>query len=58
MKETFCAGAQELIGNTLWWNGPDFPWNSCEDWDSVDDILLITLDDQKVKKNSMGGSQI
>ena len=39
------ARAQELIDNPLWWNGPEFPWNSCEDWDSVNDNPSIPPDD-------------
>ena len=34
-------GAQQLVDNTLWWNGPDFLWNLPEDWNSVDDVPSI-----------------
>ena len=52
------AGAQELIDNPLWWNGPEFLWNSCEDWDSVNDNPSIPPDDPEVKKVSATATQI
>ena len=52
------AGAQELIDNPLWWNGPEFLWNSCEDWDSVNDNPSIPPDDPEVKKVSARATQI
>ena len=52
------AGAQELIDNPLWWNGPEFLWNPCKDWDSVNDNPSIPLDDPEVKKVSARATQI
>ena len=52
------AGAQELIDNPLWWNGPEFLWNSCEGWDSVNDNPSIPPDDPEVKKVSARATQI
>lgn len=43
------AGAQELIDNSLWWNGPEFLWNSLADWNFVDEIPSIPNDDPEVK---------
>ena len=43
------AGAQELIDNPLWWNGPEFLWSSLEDWNFVDEIPSIPNDDPEVK---------
>ena len=43
------AGAQELIDNPLWWNGPEFLWSSLEDWNFVDEIPSIPPDDPEVK---------
>ena len=50
--------AQELIDNPLRWNGPEFLWNSCEDWDSVNDNPSIPSDDPEVKKVSARATQI
>ena len=52
------AGAQELIDNPLWWNGPEFLWNPCKDWDSVNDNPSIPPDDPEVKKVSARATQI
>ena len=52
------TGAQELIDNTLWWNGPDFLWNSPKDWDSVDDTPSILPDDPEVRNVSVRATQI
>ena len=52
------AGAQELIDNPLWWNGPEFLWNPCNDWDSVNDNPSIPPDDPEVKKVSPRATQI
>ena len=52
------AGAQELIENPLWWNGPEFLWNPCKDWDSVFDNPSIPPDDPEVKKVSARATQI
>ena len=52
------TGAQELIDNTLWWSGPDFLWNSPEDWDSVDDTPSIPSDDPEVRNVSVRATQI
>ena len=52
------ARAQELIDNPLWWNGPEFLWNSCEDWDSVNDNPSIPPDDPEVKKVAARATQI
>jgi len=46
------TGAQELIDNTLWWNGPDFLWNS------VDDTPSIPPDDPEVRNVSVRATQI
>ena len=51
------AGAQELIDNPLWWNGPDFLWNTSEDWNSVDVVLSIPPEDPEVKKVSARATQ-
>ena len=51
-------GAQELIDNTSWWNGPDFLWNSPKDWDSVDDTPPIPPDDPEVRNISVRATQI
>ena len=34
---SYSTGAQELVDNTLWWNGLDFLCSSPKDWDYVDD---------------------
>ena len=52
------AGAQELIDNPLGWNGPEFLWNPCKDWDSVNDNPSIPPDDPEVKKVSARATQI
>lgn len=52
------AGPQELIDNTLWWNAPEFLWNSCEGWESVNDNPSIPPDDPAVKKVSARATQI
>ena len=52
------TGAQELIDNTSWWNGPDFLWNSPKDWDSVDDTPPIPPDDPEVRNISVRATQI
>ena len=52
------TGAQELIDNTFWWNGPDFLWNSPKDWDFVDDTPPIPPDDPEVRNISVRASQI
>ena len=52
------TGAQELVDNTLWWNGPDFLWNLPEDWNSVDDVPSITPEDPEVKKVFARATQI
>jgi len=52
------TGAQELIDNTLWWNGPDFLWHSPEDWNSVDDTPSIPPDDTEVRNVSVRATQI
>ena len=52
------TGAQELIDNTLWWNGPDFLWSSPDDWDSVDDTPSISPDDPEVRSVSVRATQI
>ena len=52
------AGAQELIDNPSWWNGPKFLWNPCKDWDSVNDNPSIPPDDPEVKKVSARATQI
>ena len=52
------AEAQERIDNPLWWNGPEFLRNSCEDWDSVNDNPSIPSDDPEVKKVSERATQI
>ena len=52
------SGAQELIDNPLWWNGPDFLWNTSEDWNSVDDVLSIPPEDPEVKKVSARVTQM
>ena len=44
------AGAQELIDNPLGWNGPEFLWNPCKDWDSVNDNLQSLLMTPKSRK--------
>ena len=51
------AGAQELLDNPLWWNGPDFLWNTSEDWNSVDDVPSIPPEDPEVKKVSARATQ-
>ena len=51
------AGAQELIDDPLWWNGPDFLWNSRKDWNSVDDIPSIPPEDPEVKNVSVRATQ-
>ena len=52
------AGAQELIDNPLWWNGPEFLWNPCKDWDSVNVNPSIPPDDPEVKKGFARATQI
>ena len=52
------TGAQELIDNTSWWNGPDFLWNSPKDWDSVDDTPPIPPDDPEVRNIPVRATQI
>ena len=52
------TGAQELIDNTSWWNGPDFLWNSPKDWDSVNDTPPIPPDDPEVRNVSVRVTQI
>ena len=52
------TGAQELVDNTLWWNGPDFLWNLPEDWSSVDDVPSIPPEDPEVKKVFARATQI
>ena len=52
------AGAKELIVNPLWWNGPEFLWNPCKDWDSVNDNPSIPPDAPEVKKVFARATQI
>ena len=52
------TGAQELIDNTLWWNGPDFLWSSPNGWDSVDDTPSIPPDDPEVRSVAVRATQI
>ena len=52
------AGAQELIDGSLWWNGPEFLWNSHEDWDPVDNIPSIPPDDPETKKITVRATQV
>ena len=52
------AGAQELINSSLWWNGPEFLWNSHEDWDPVDNIPSIPPDDPETKKITVRATQV
>jgi len=51
-------GAQGLINDTLWWNSPDFLWNSPKDWDSVDDTPSIPSDDPEVRNISVRATQV
>ena len=51
------AGAHESFNNNLRWNGPDFLWNSREDWASVDDIPVVPHNDPEVKKVSARATQ-
>ena len=51
------AGAQELLNSPLWWNGPDFLWNTSEDWNSVDDVPSIPPEDPEVRKVSARATQ-
>ena len=43
---SYGTGAQKLVDNTLWRNGPDFLWSSPKDWDYVDDTPSIPPDDR------------
>ena len=52
------SGAQELIDNTLWWNGPDFLWSSPNDWDSEDDTPSIPPGDPEVRNVSVRATHI
>ena len=51
------AGAQELLNSPLWWNGPDFLWNTSEDWNSVDDVPSIPPEDPELRKVSARATQ-
>ena len=51
------ARAQELLNSPLWWNGPDFLWNTFEDWNSVDDVPSIPPEDPEVEKVSARATQ-
>ena len=51
------VGAQELLDSRLWWNGPDFLWNACEDWNPPLDVLSILPDDPELKKVSALATQ-
>ena len=49
--------AQELLDSHLWWNGPDFLWNACKDWNAPLDVPSILPNDPELKKVSALATQ-
>ena len=52
------SSVQELIDNSLWWNGPELLWKPDKDWNLTDASSEISPDDPEVKRGSVLATQV